>query len=112
MFCGDNKRLLPWSNQDKVVLSDSDSRGAVQLELDLARVSDINLDESEIVEIFVILLVANGEEEDVGHHPKAPQVAPLVVRQVLLAVLDEGLHYLWGHELGAPHRGQQHRRGL
>ena len=63
MFCGDNKRLLPWSNQDKVVLSDSDSRGAVQLELDLARVSDINLDESEIVEIFVILLVANGEEE-------------------------------------------------
>ena len=55
MFCGDNKRLLPWSNQDKVVLSDSDSRGAVQLELDLARVSDINLDESEIVEIFVIL---------------------------------------------------------
>ena len=72
MFCGDNKRLLPWSNQDKVVLSDSDSRGAVQLELDLARVSDINLDESEIVEIFVILLVANGEEEDIGRR-SSPQ---------------------------------------
>ncbi len=63
MFGGDNKRFLPRSNQDKVVLSDSDSRGAVQLELDLAWVSDINLDEREIVEIFVVLLVANGEEE-------------------------------------------------
>ena len=111
MFGGDNKRFLPRSNQDKVGLSNSDSRGAVQLELDLARVSDINLDESEIVEIFVILLVANGEEEDVGHHPKAPQVAPLVVHQVLLAVLDEGLHHIWGHKLGAPHRGQQHPCG-
>ena len=43
------------------MLSDSDSRGAVQLELDLAWASDIYLDQSEIVEVFVILLVANGE---------------------------------------------------
>ena len=47
-------------------------------------------------------------EEDVGHHPEAPEVAPLVVHQVLLAVLDEGLHHLWGHKLGAP---QQHPCG-
>ena len=61
MFGRHNKRLLPRSNQDEVVLSDSDGRGAVQLELDLAWVSDINLNESEIVEVFVILIVANGE---------------------------------------------------
>ena len=61
MFGRHNKRLLPRSNQDEVVLSDSDGRGAVQLELDLAWVSDIHLYESEIVEVFVILIVANGE---------------------------------------------------
>ena len=29
-------------------------------------------------------------EEDVGYHPEAQQVTPLVVHQILLAVLDEG----------------------
>ena len=43
------------------MFSDSDGRGAVQLELDLAWVSDIDLDESEVVKVFVILIVANGE---------------------------------------------------
>ena len=51
-------------------------------------------------------------DEDVGHQPEALEVTPLVVHQVLLAVLYEGLHHLRGHELGAPLWGQQHGRGL
>ena len=40
--------------------------------------------------------------EDVGHHPKAPEVALLVVHKVLLAFIDGGLNHLQGHDLGAP----------
>ena len=51
-------------------------------------------------------------QKDVHHHPQAPEVAPLVIIEVILRVLNEGLHYLRGHELGAAHRGHQERRGL
>ena len=51
-------------------------------------------------------------QKDVHHHPEAPQVAPLVILEVLLRVLDEGLHDLGSHELGAANRGQEKRRGV
>ena len=51
-------------------------------------------------------------QKDVHHHPQAPEVAPLVIIEVILRVLNEGLHYLRGHELCAAHRGHQERRGL
>ena len=51
-------------------------------------------------------------QQDVHHHPEAPEVAPLVVLEVLLRVLDEGLHNLRGHELSAAHRGEEQGRGV
>ena len=51
-------------------------------------------------------------QQDVEHHAEAPQVAPLVVREVLLRVLDEGLHDFGRHELRAAHGRQQQRRGV
>ena len=51
-------------------------------------------------------------QKDVHHHPEAPQVTPLVILEVLLRVLDEGLHDLRSHELGAANRGQKKRRGV
>lgn len=51
-------------------------------------------------------------QKDVHHHPEAPKVTPLVILEVFLRVLDEGLHDLRSHKLGAAHRGQEQRRSV
>ena len=51
-------------------------------------------------------------EEYVHSNAQAPEVAPLVVVEVLLGVLDEGLHNLRSHELCAAHRGVEEGRGV
>ena len=51
-------------------------------------------------------------EENVHSNAQAPEVAPLVVVEVLLGVLDEGLHNLRSHKLCAAHRGVEKGRGI
>ena len=46
------------------------------------------------------------------HDPEASEVALLVVHQILVTVLDEGLHNLGRHELPAVQEHEQQRRGL
>jgi len=49
-------------------------------------------------------------QQDVHHHPQAPQVTPLVVLEVVLGVIDESLDDLRSHELGAADRSTEQRR--
>ena len=51
-------------------------------------------------------------EKVADHYPEAPEVAPLVVHQILVTVRVEGLHTLGRHELRAVQEHEQQRRGL
>ena len=46
-------------------------------------------------------------EQDVHHNSQAPQVASLVIFEVVLCVIDESLHNFWSHELCRTDRSQQ-----